>query len=126
MTTNNNGYIALSLVLTVIMVGLIATASLSFLSIGEAQTSLSHLKGEEAFWFVEGCAEDGLRLSFLRHYYAGGTITRPEGTCQLTIDKAGTTWTLTTSSGATAYNRSLRITFTRTAAGITLQKWEEI
>lgn len=124
----NKGYIALTSVLIICAVGLMIASTASLLSIGESQSALSLSKGEEALAFVEGCAEDALLKSQQNINYNGGNITRPEGTCQVTVDsKTGTVWTITVTNSNIFYKRSIMIIYNRPASGnITITSWKEI
>lgn len=120
------GYIATItvLVLLVVVVALVTTVAL--LSIGEAQGSLALTKGEDTLQFVEGCMEDALLKVRQSPTYSGGTITRPEGTCSITTSKSGNTWTVTATTTATNYVRTIQVVATRTGQGVTLTSWKEI
>lgn len=124
------GFVAISVVIILISVVIAIGTSVTLLSIGEGQSGLSLFKGEENLDFVEGCAEDGLLKSRSDSNYSGGTINRPspEGTCNITINKAGTPWIMTaTIDGANpVYKRSIEVQYTRAATGITLTSWKEI
>lgn len=120
------GYIATATILVIMVVVLAITATVSLLSIGEAQGSLALTKGEETLSFVEGCAEDALLKARASAAYSGGNITRPEGTCTVTVNsKVGSTWTMTVSTTATDYKRTVRVVFDRTTS-VLLTSWQEI
>jgi len=123
--STQRGYIATSAVLVLMVVVLTIVTTVSLLSIGEAQGSLALTKGEEALSFVEGCVEDAILKTKASPTYNGGNITRPEGTCTVTVSKAGNVWTETISTTDTAYKRTVRVVFTRTSS-ITLTSWQEI
>lgn len=124
--SQKKGYIAISTVLIVSIVVLAISASVAMLSINSAQSSFSLDKGEETLGFVEGCAEDGLAKSQATIGYMGGTITRPEGTCQISLSKDSTMWTMTVSTADTKYKKTLLVIFERTPTKITLVSWQEI
>jgi hypothetical protein len=119
------GYVAITTVLILLLlIGTIGTTGL-LLSIGEAQSGLSAFKGEDSLQFVEGCAEDALLKSRASATYAGGNITRPEGTCTVSVSKAGNVWTLTVSTLDTKFRKTIQIQIVRTGS-ITLNSWKEI
>lgn len=121
------GYIALITVLIVMAVVITTASSVALLAIGEGQSGLSTSKGEDAFDFVEGCAEDYLlKIRQQGGSFVASNITRPEGTCTITVTSGNPNWDVTISTIATAYKRSIRIVFTRNAAGITLSAWKEL
>lgn len=124
--------VALSIVIVLGGVLVALATTVTYLSIGEAQTGLAHLKGNENLSFAEGCMEDAMLKIRSDSSYAGGTIGRPgtEGTCSIAIvSKTGSspvTWTVNATSTATAYKRTVRAVFNRAATGITLVSWSEI
>lgn len=100
--------------------------TVAFLSIGEAQSSLTLTKGDDVLSFVEGCTEDALLKSRASASYAGGNITRPEGTCTVSVSKAGSTWTITVSTTSMQYVRTIQAVITQDGYGETLTTWKEI
>jgi uncharacterized protein (UPF0333 family) len=123
---NQRGYIAISMVLIILSVVIAVATTVTLLAIGEAQSSLILTKGEDTLSFVEGCAEDALLKARASSSYTGGNITRPEGTCTVSVSKASTTWTLTISTTATAYVRTVEVVITRDGYGDTITTWKEI
>lgn len=124
-----SGYIALTTVLIILAVVLITAVSVTYSSIGEAQSGLALFKSEENLHFVEGCAEDILLKIRSNPTYSGTTISRPgtEGTCTITYNTSGpVNWDLTVSSQSTTYQRKIRIVFVRNPTGIVLTSWNEI
>ncbi len=122
---HTNGYIAISTVLVITAVSLAIATTVSLLSIGDLQTSYALTKGEETYAFVDGCMEDALEQTATKPTYAGGNITRPEGTCSITVSKTGNTWTLTATTLASDYKRTLQTVATRSAS-LKLHTWKEI
>jgi hypothetical protein len=126
MQKNSQGYIALITVLIIASVALAISINISLLGIGVAQSSLANVKGENALQLAEGCAEDGLLKSQQSSTYSGGNITRPEGTCFITVTKSGNNWGLIATSSQTDYNRTVQVNFTRTSGSpITISSWQE-
>lgn len=122
------GYIALITVLIVMAVVLTATSTLALLAIGEAQSGFALFQGENTLQFVEGCTEDAL-LKIRANSSLSGTflITRPEGTCSVTIASVvGARWVVTITTQDTKYVRSIQIVFDRNPTGISLVSWKEI
>ncbi len=122
---NQQGFIALSMILIITAVVMSIATTVTFLAIGEAQSALTQQKGEDAWTFVEGCAEDALLKIHANSTYAGGTITRPEGTCSVTVTTGNPNWNITVTTTATNYKRSVQIQATR-GSTITITSWEEI
>lgn len=120
-----NGYMTLITVLIISAVALMIGTTVSLLAIGQAQAGLSVTRGEDTLAFVEGCMEDALLKTKNSPTYAGGLITRPEGTCSITVSKAGNTWTITATTTATAYKRVVRVVVARSTNTLVLSSWEE-
>lgn len=120
------GYVAIAVVLllSVIILGVMVTVAQ--LGIGEEQSSLALSKGEDSLHFVEGCMEDALLKLRASSGYTGGSITRPEGTCTVTISNVGTIYTVTATTTATNYRRTVRAVVNRGVTAITITSWNEL
>ena len=122
------GYVAISiiLILTAVVLGIIVTVAQ--LGIGEGQVSLALSKGEDTLHFVEGCTEDALLKIRSSPSYTGGTISRPEGTCLVTVTGGGP-YTVTASvnnwQGTSGYNRTIQVVVTR-GSTMSLTSWKEL
>jgi hypothetical protein len=129
---SNQGFIALTTVLLLLAVTVGIAVSVTYSSIGEAQSGLTLFKGEDNLHFIEGCAEDALLKARSSSTFGDpvGTpvsITRPEGTCSVTVNsKTGVTWTMDVTSSTTTYKRTVRVIFDRNATGLSLTSWKEI
>ncbi len=127
LTINSNGYIALSMILIIgaVVIGVAATASL--LAIGEAQSGLTQFKGEDMWFFVDGCAEDALQKIHDNPDYTSGTIGHgTDGTCNIQVSKAGSNYdiTITTNDANPKYKRRVHILATR-GNTIVITSWKE-
>jgi len=121
------GYIATLTVLIIMAVVLATATTVTFLSIGEAQSGFALFKGEDTLSFVEGCTEDYLlKIRSQGASFVAGDITRPEGTCTIIVNSGNPDWDITVSTDTTTYKRSIRVIFTRNATGITLTSWKEV
>lgn len=121
------GYIALSSIIIIMAVVLSISVTVTYLAIGEAQSSLALTQGEGTLDFVEGCLEDALIKVRANGNYSGGTITRPEGTCSITVSgPPSSTWTITATTADTSYVRKVQAVTTVNGYGITLSSWKEI
>lgn len=121
------GYIALSTVLIITSVVLFIATTITYLSIGEGQSGLSLYKGEEALHLVEGCAEDYLlKIRTDAETFVPGNVTRPEGTCTITVNSGHPNWDITVSTTDTNYKRQIQVIFTQSPTGLTLTSWKEI
>lgn len=130
------GYIATLTVLIVMAVVMVTAATVTFLSIGEAQSGFSLFKGEDTLTFVEGCTEDALLKARASSTFGDPpdgttviTITRPEGSCKIKVVSKTGPWTMRiqTDTTVTKYNRIIEVGFTRSGAGITSPiTWKEV
>jgi len=122
----DSGFIAITSVLVISAVALAIAVTVSLLAISEGQSSLALFKGEDTVTFVEGCAEDALLKARQNSSYAGGNITRPEGTCIVTVFKVGNVWTVTSTTNVTTFKRSIQTIFIINGINIVLTSWKEI
>lgn len=120
------GYIALITILTVMAVSLAVALSVSYLSIGEAQISLSAKKGDEVRFFAEACAENGL-LRFYRKpaSYNGETLSIMGGSCTITVANLGGSYRLTAFAQKGNYAKTIEVRF-NFPGKIELLSWKEI
>lgn len=121
-----NGFVAITTVMILSVVVLAIAASVTYLSIGEAQSSLSLFKGEDNLNFVEGCAEDYLLKIRANASFPGGNITHLGTTCTINIVTGNPDWNIIVSSLDNSYQRKIEIIFTRNTTGIVLNSWREI
>lgn len=121
----NDGYIALITVLLVSAVALVTSTTIGLLAIGEVQSAVALSEGDDTLSFVEGCMDDALLKARASDSYAGGSITRPEGTCTITVSKIGNVWTITATTIATQYKRTIQVRATKTTV-MTIHSWIEI
>lgn len=122
------GFAAISTVLILASVVVAVAATITLLSIGEAQSSLVLSKGEDNLTFVEGCVEDYM-LKIRANPTLPGDIVRPEGTCTVSVNNGQSgpvNWDLIITSQTTSYQRQIEVVFTRNPTGITLTSWKEI
>lgn len=125
MNQYNRGFTAITSVLIISAVVLVISISVSLLSIGEGQSGLATYKGEASYFLTDGCVEDALLKAKQNASYTGGTLTRPEGSCTISISKAGNTWTVTASNSGT-YTKSIQVIIQRTGSSVTVSSWNEI
>lgn len=123
---NQQGFVAISIVLILASVVLVVVSTVALLSINEAQSSLSMELGESNLDFVEGCTEDVLQKINQNPSFNGTSITRPEGICSITYITGTPNWDITVTAGGTnAFQRKIEVKFTRTSQ-INLTSWQEI
>ena len=123
---NHKGYIALSTVLIICAVAIAITLTVTFLAIGELQSTFALNQGEMTLNLIEGCTEDALLKARASNRYTGGTINHPEGSCTVTILKSGTVWTMTASNVNGQFKRTIQTVFEKTDRKINLLSWKEI
>lgn len=120
------GFILISLVLIVSFVAVAISSTVAILAINNAQSTMSNSKAEDSLNLAEGCMEDALIKTQAADDYNGGNISRPEGTCNISISKNNTVWTITAATDNTTYPRSVRAVINRTVPTITITSWQEI
>ena len=121
-----HGFIAISTVLLISAAVLVIATTVSLTGIGSAQSSLAVNKGENNLALVEGCADDYLLKIRSNPSFTATNITRPEGTCTVTINSGNPNWNIVISSTDPIYKRKVQVLFIRTATGITVTSWKEI
>ncbi len=123
---NEKGYVAISivLILTAVILGIII--AVAGLGIGEGQASLALSKGEDALNFSEGCLNDAILKIRSDYTYSGGIITRPEGTCSISVSQSGLVYTSTASASTTAYRRTVQAVINRGLTTVSLTSWKEL
>ncbi len=122
---NDKGFIAIVTILMISALVLLVSLSVTAMAISQLQGSLGQTNGEEKWYLTDGCVEDALLKIRAGPSYAGGSITRPEGTCNVVVSQAGNVYTLTVNSASTSYNRTARVTATRSGT-VTVSSWKEI
>ncbi len=120
------GFVAVTTVLVIVSVILAVSTSIALLSVGEAQSSLVLFKGEDNLTLIEGCVEDMMLKVRSNSSFASGTISRPEGTCTITVNAGNPNWDVTVTSQTTTYQRKIQVKFTKGSSGLTLTSWKEI
>lgn len=120
-----SGYIALMTVIIISAVALALATTVALLALGEAESSFALSQGEGTLQFVDGCMEDALQNIWNNASYTGGNITRPEGTCVITVSQAGSTYTVTATNSSTQYQRTEQAVVNR-GTTLTIQSWKEL
>lgn len=120
-----NGYVAISSVLIVSLVALVVSTTITMLSINEGQSAWAITKSEDTLNFVEGCAEDALAKLRSNNSYGGGTITRPEGTCSIVITGGSGPWTISATTTASDYKKTVTIIVAKIGNQLKVSSWTE-
>lgn len=119
------GYIALITILTVAVISLAVAFSVSYLSIGEAQVSLSVKKGGGTRFFAEACAENGLLRFYRDTSYTGETLSIMGGSCTITVTDLGGSYRLTSSAQKENFTKTIEVEFDFSSQ-INLIIWREV
>ncbi|OIQ01785.1 MAG: hypothetical protein COZ86_00090 [Candidatus Moranbacteria bacterium CG_4_8_14_3_um_filter_41_13] len=122
------GFIAILTVILLLTFCFSLTVGVTYLSIGESQSSLAVSNGAEALSLAEACIEDALLLSLRDENYAGGDLSYLGGTCVVAVAKNGTTWTLNVSGTKNTFTRSIEVVYEYTVGvpnTIILTSWLE-
>lgn len=122
------GFIALFAVLALLVFSLSFTLGVTYLSIGGGQEGLAIAQSAGARALVDGCAEDALLRSIRDENYTGEEQDLLGGVCTVSIQKDGTTWTMSVSGTQNEYTRSLEIVFEYTLGPpntLMLTSWQE-
>lgn len=125
LTRQSDGYVAIATVFIISAVILSVVVTVSQLGIGEGQASLAHSNGQLELYLAEGCMEDALLNLRASSSYAGGTITRPEGSCTITVSNANPTYTITATTTDVLYRRGIKAIVNRGSSTITISSWSE-
>jgi hypothetical protein len=119
------GFVAVSTVLVVMAIVLVVTVTVTYLSIGEMQGSWALTQSESNLNLSESCLEKGLMALQASGSYAGGSIVLPEATCNITVTSVSNTYTLTATTTATNYIRTVQAVVTR-GSNLALTSWNEL
>ena len=121
---NRKGFLAMSTVLIVSAIVLAIAVSTSLIGIGEGKTGLLHWQGSNALYLAEGCMEDALLKLRTSASYTGGTITRPEGSCTVTVTGSGT-YTVSITATNASLTRQIQAVATRSGK-VAISTWKEL
>lgn len=122
---SSKGFIVISTVFVLLAVALALGTTVTILSVSNAQTSYELSEGANARSLLDGCVEDVLLFSRANNSYAGGTLTRPEGTCAASLSKVGNRWTATVRTNG-EYDHAAEVVFDRTGSGVRLVSWHAV
>ena len=123
--TCQNGYIALSSVLVLLVVTIIITVSASYLAIDTGIIALSAEQSSTAFTLAESCAAEAL-LQINENNALPSTISFPEGSCNVTEHShTGNDWDFSTQANVGTNTEEIRIAASRTTT-VTITNWQRI
>lgn len=119
--TSKGGFAALSSILILSAIAVVISLSVTIISIGTSQNSLAMNKSLQARYLAESCAEDVLFRIRADANYTTTSITLPTGVCTVTVSKAGSNYTITSTSQG-QYSRTVSVSATR-ASQLTITAW---
>lgn len=119
-----NGFLAMSTVLIVSAVVMAIAISTMLIGIGDGKTGLLHWNGTNGLYLSEGCMEDALLKLRANASYTGGTITRPEGSCTVSVTGSGS-YTITVTSTKGTATRQIQAVATRSGK-VAISSWKEL
>lgn len=114
MIQKQKGFIAFLTVILLLVFCFSLTLGVTYLSIGESQSSLAMASGAEAFSLTSACTEDALLLSLRDINYVGGDTNYLGGTCTIQVSKDADLWTLDVSGTKNEFTRSIQVRFVYT------------
>lgn len=124
---DKRGAAALLLVTILGMVALLMAIGASRLSLGEIEMGYNEQKGAEAFSAADGCAEDALLHLHYNVTYTGGSLTQGNGTCIITVARAGNLYTIDATGIVDSYRKKIEITLAvDNSMMITINSWKEV
>ena len=101
--------------------------TMTYLAIGEGQSSLTLELSENNLAAVEGCVEDLLQKVHDDAGFAAASLTHTDITCLYTYNSGGPSdWDVTVNAPAGSFARKTRVVFTRSSEALTVTSWQEI
>lgn len=122
---NESGVAAMILVLVLAAASISIVIASNLSSVSTGMGSLSSLEGNKTYYLAEGCVEDALLNLWANSGYSGGTLTRPEGQCSVTISQNGSNYVITVNSIGSEHSKKLRVEVSR-GTQIQVISWQEI
>jgi hypothetical protein len=125
---SQRGFIAILTVIVLLAFSVSIMLGGTYLSIDQSQTGLVTVQGEVALQLTHGCAEDALLMAYRDENYEGGSVDLLNGTCEITVEKNGSTWDFRVVGQKNNFERILLITVEREPGSpgiITLTSWRE-
>ncbi len=127
--SSQKGFIALASLLVIAAVTVSIAISVALLGVGEASTSLSFKKGQEALKMAEGCGEEALLRIRNDVNYSGGNLSLTSGLCTINVSGTGSDRVIDITSevaGPPRYIKRLQVTVKRTGQSVNIINWEEV
>ncbi len=125
---NNQGAVALIVVIIVTVVALIIASNISLLSIGDLESGYAYTQSEETLALTDGCLEEVLRrLRLDVAYGAGGdTFALDAGSCDILVTGGGANKVVTATGTQGIYTKKISADVTISGTTVTLTSWSEL
>ena len=121
----NQGYIALTSILLISILIFVVGTSISLLSVGQTQSTISTMQSQKVFHLTEACVEEAL-LRLQVDNTLPTTIILPEASCDVVVNsQSGNDWDFTVTYNGPTATHSIQVEATR-AESITITNWLEI
>jgi len=123
------GYMAIVTVLVLLAVTAGIASTLTFFSLDKAQGEDALSKGQQALYFSESCAEEGMLRTIHATdptTYAGDTFTIPQGECDVMVTDDNGAYTLHAVGGKNGhYVRGVAVEFALDIDKLRVTDWKE-
>lgn len=122
------GYLAIVTVLVLLAVTVGIASTLTFFSIDQARSEDALVKGQQALYFSESCAEEGMlrtKRATDPTTYPGEIFSLPQGECEVSVSNDSGTYTLHALGKNDNYQRGIAATFTLETDKLKVSDWKE-
>jgi len=122
------GYMAIVTVLVLLAVTAGIASTLTFFSLDKAQGEDALTQGQQALYFSESCAEEGLLRTIHAPdptTYAGDTFQIPQGECDVTVTDNNGTYTLHALGKNDQYQRGVTADYVLNTGKLQVSDWKE-
>jgi len=103
------GFVAMIVVLSMLVFAAVLILGATYLSIGEAQSSLAFTQGSGTLSAAEGCAENALLLALRDETYTGGTYDMFGATCTVDVSVDGIRYTFAVTAEKDGFTRRIEV-----------------
>lgn len=103
------GFVAMIVVLSMLVFAAVLILGATYLSIGEAQSSLALAQGRGTLSAAEGCAENALLLALRDETYDGGTYDLLGAACMVDVAVDGARYTFTVTAEKDGFARHIEV-----------------
>jgi len=123
-----SGFVILLTVLIIGAVGLSVATTFLLLGVDSSRTSLDYLRGKQARYLADTCAEEGLQKIWESSSYSGtGTVSVGAGSCTYTvIDLGGSNRQINATGTVNTTIRRVKILIGQLNPQISVSSWQEV